>query len=116
MILDISKKLNDKKEMDKLSEDYKDGVVVREGNNFETLFGKTVYPLAMIANMALKRGESTFKLACGGYVNLTDEEWHGEWYDRLMPPPANYREPTASELKGAPAAAYQMLAREPEKK
>ena len=116
MIIDINDKLNNKKEMDKLKEDYNSGVVVIEGNNFETLFGKTVYPLAMIANRALRRGEHTFRLECGGYVNLTDEEWHGEWYDRLMAPPADYKEPSLDDLKGAPIQAYQMLAKEPETK
>ena len=114
MILDISKKLNDKKEMDQLGAEYKDGIVLIDGDNYKELFGKRVYPVAMVANMELKPGQHTYKLACGGYVNLTDEEWKGEWYDRLMPPPKDYKEPTVSELMGAPAAAYQMLSKEPE--
>lgn len=113
MILDINKRLIDKKEMDKLGTEYKDGVVLIDGDNFKTLFGKKVYPVAMMVNMELRKGQSTFKLACGGYVNLTDEEWHGEWYDRLMPPPKDYKEPTLSDIAGAPAAAYQMLSKEP---
>lgn len=109
MILDISKKLNDKKEMDQLGVEYKDGIVLIDGDNYKELFGKRVYPAAMVANMELKPGERTYKLACGGFVNLTNEEWQGEWNDRLMTSPENYREPTVSEIMGAPAAAYQVL-------
>ena len=109
MILDISKKLNDKKEMDQLGVEYKDGIVLIDGDNYKELFGKRVYPAAMVANMELKPGQSTYKLACGGFVNLTNDEWKGEWYDRLMAPPENYREPTVSEIMGVPATAYQVL-------
>ena len=114
MILDINKRLTDKKEMDKIGTEYKDGVVLVDGDKFKTLFGKKVYPAAMMANMELRKGQSTFKLACGGYVNLSDEEWKGEWYDRLMPPPKDYKEPTLSDIAGAPVSAYQMLSKEPD--
>ena len=114
MILDISKKLNDKKEMDQLGAEYKDGIVVIDGDNYKTLFGKRVYPAAMVANMQLHPGERTYKLACGGFVNLTNEEWQGEWNDRLMAPPDNYKEPTFTDTMGAPVAAYQMFSKEPE--
>ena len=109
MIVNIEKKLEEKKKMDEIAKEYGGGVILTENNSFKTLFGKTVYPLAIIANRFLQSGQSTCKLACGGYVNLTKEEWCGEWYDRLMPAPKNYKEPTLSELSGAPLAAYQML-------
>lgn len=114
-ITDISEKLNDKKKVSAaVPEEFGDGIVhITPDTKLPELDGKTIYPVAMFANMRLRLHESTYRLDAGGYVNLTEEE-RVKWNElgRLMKRPKDYTPPTAEDLTGCPPQAYQMLADE----